>query len=40
MTCEERDVLIDVGKARDNFDKNRKPKCFNYNMYGHMVKNC
>ena len=28
---------MDIGKARDNFDKNRKPKCFNCNVYGHMA---
>ena len=28
---------MDIGKASDNF-KNRKPKYFNYNKYGHMAK--
>jgi len=28
---------MDIGKSNDNF-KNGKPKCFNYNKYGHMAK--
>jgi len=28
---------MDIGKSDDNF-KDRKPKCFNYNKYGHMAK--
>ena len=31
-------TLIDIGKAKDNFDKNKRSKCFNYNIYKHMVK--
>ena len=30
---------MDIGKFNDNF-KDRKPKCFNCNKYGHMVKEC
>ena len=30
---------MDIGKSNNNF-KNRKPKCFNYNQYGHMAKEC
>jgi len=30
---------IDIGKSNDNF-KDRKPKCFNYNKYGHIAKEC
>ena len=40
MTYRGRGTSIDIGKARNNFDKNGKPKCFNYNAYGHMVKDC
>ena len=40
MIYGERGVLIDIGKARDNFDKNGKPKCFNCNIYGHIAKDC
>ena len=31
-------ALIDIGKARYNFDKYEKPKYFNCNIYGHMAK--
>ena len=31
---------MDIGKSWDNFDKNRKPKYFNYNIYGHLAKEC
>ena len=30
---------MDIGKSNDNF-KDRKLKCFNYNKYGHMAKEC
>jgi len=30
---------MNIGKSNDNF-KNRKPKCFNCNKYGHMAKEC
>jgi len=30
---------MDIGKSNDNF-KDGKSKCFNYNKYGHMVKEC
>ena len=30
---------MDIGKSNDNF-RDRKPKCFNYNKYGHMAKEC
>ena len=30
---------MDIGKSNNNF-KDRKPKCFNCNKYGHMVKEC
>ena len=34
-----REQLMDIGKSNNNF-KNGKPKCFNYNKYGHMAKEC
>ena len=30
---------MDIGKSNENF-KDRKPKCFNCNKYGHMAKEC
>ena len=31
---------IDIGKAKDNYDKEERPKCFNCNKYGHITKEC
>jgi len=31
---------MDIGKFRDNFDKDGKPKYFNYNIYRYLVKEC
>ena len=31
---------MDIGKSYDNFNKDRKPKCFNCNIYEHLVKEC
>ena len=30
---------MDIGRSNNNF-KDGKPKCFNCNKYGHMVKDC
>jgi len=30
---------MDIGRSNDNF-KDGKPKCFNYNKYKHMAKEC
>ena len=30
---------MDIGRSNENF-KNGKPKCFNYNKYRHMIKEC
>ena len=30
---------MDIGKSNDNF-RDRKPKCFNYNKYRHIAKEC
>jgi len=38
-TYDSRGQPMDIGKSNDNF-KDRKPKCFNYNKYGHMAKEC
>ena len=29
-----------IRKAKDNFNKDKKPKCFNYNIYRYMLKDC
>ena len=29
---------MDIGKSRNNFDENRKPRCFNCNLYRHLAK--
>ena len=31
-------IPMDIGKSWDNFDENRKPRCFNCNIYGHIAK--
>ena len=31
---------MDIRKSRDNFDENRKPRCFNCNVYEYMAKEC
>ena len=40
MIYREKSVPIDIRKARDNFNKNRKPKCFNCNIYKYIAKDC
>jgi len=32
-------LLINIGKSKENF-KDRKPKCFNYNSYEYIAKDC
>lgn len=34
-----RGVLINIGKSRENFDKNGKLRWFNYNTYKYIAKN-
>ena len=29
---------MDIGKSKDNFNKEGKPRCFNCNTYGHIEK--
>ena len=31
---------MNIGKSKDNFDKDKKPRFFNCNIYGHMAKDC
>jgi len=39
MTYSGQEQPMDIGKSNNNF-KDRKPKCFNCNKYGHMAKKC
>ena len=38
ITYKEIKVLINIRKSKDNYDKDKKPRCFNCNIYKHMVK--
>ena len=40
MTFRGQGVPMNIGKSWDNFDKDKKPKCFNCNIYGHLAKEC
>jgi len=31
---------MDIGKAKDNFNKDEKPKYFNCNIYRYITKDC
>ena len=35
----DRGASIDIGKPKDNYNKDRKPIWFNCNIYGYMAKN-
>ena len=39
VTYSGQEQLMDIGRSNENF-KDGKPKCFNYNKYGHMAKEC
>ena len=34
----EKGIPMNIGKAKDNFDKDGKPRCFNCNVYRYMAK--
>jgi len=34
----ERGIPMDIGKSRDNFNKDGRPRCFNCNTYRHIAK--
>jgi len=38
MTYRGKGVSMNIGKTKDNFDKDRRLKCFNYNTYRYMAK--
>ena len=39
-TCGGRETPMDIEKFKDNYNKNKKSKCFNCNIYRHITKNC
>ena len=39
-TFREWEAPMNIRKAWDSFDENRKPRYFNYNVYEHMVREC
>ena len=40
ITYRGRRALMDIRKAQDNFDKDGRLKCLNYNTYKHIAKEC
>ena len=38
ITYGKRSIPMNIGKARKNFNKDRKLRCFNYNTYEYMAK--
>jgi len=40
ITYRGREAPINIGKSKDNYDKDRKPKCFNCNIYRYIAKDC
>ena len=37
---EDREAPIEIGKFKNNYNKERKPRYFNCNIYGHITKDC
>ena len=35
-----RGAPMDIGKSRDNFNKDKRPRCFNCNIYRYIAKKC
>jgi len=40
VTYRGRGVSMEIGKSRDNYDKDGKLRCFNCNIYRYMIKDC
>ena len=40
ITYRGRVTLIEIGKSKDNHNKDGKPRCFNCNVYRHIIKDC
>ena len=38
VTYRGREVPMDIGKSKDNFNKDKKPRYFNYNVYRYIAK--
>ena len=38
ITYGERDILMNIRKSKDNYNKNIKLRCFNCNVYRHIAK--
>ena len=36
----EQGILMNISKTKDNYNKEKRPKYFNCNKYGHMTKEC
>ena len=34
------ELLINIKKAKDNYDKDRKPRYFDCNIYRYIIKDC
>jgi len=39
ITYKSRGISIDIRKSKNNYNKDEKLKCFNYNAYKHIAKN-
>ena len=37
-TYKGQEMPMDISKTKDSYDKEERPKCFNCNKYGHIVK--
>jgi len=35
-----RETSMEIGKSKDNYNKDKKPRCFNCDIYGYMAKDC
>jgi len=35
-----KEAPMNIGKSKDNYNKNGKPRYFDYNIYEYMVKDC
>ena len=40
ITYRGREISISIRKSKDNFNKDKKLRCFNYNTYRYIAKEC